>query len=163
MQPCASELDVGYLRGSGGPPTYQVIQTPAQEWNAATYRSVTASPAAPMSPLSRPGLRFREWEFEFGSRVWFSTGKIQQDLFDQSNTQLLSRLTYPGLTGASGELFGRVEHVNGWFVKGFLGAGVINGGQLFDEDFPGVANTYSNTVELAKQWRPRICNLRRGL
>ncbi len=141
----ASELDVGYLRGSGGPPNYQVIQTPAQEWNAATYRSVIGSPAAPVV-IVPPPVPISEWEFEFGSRVWFSTGKIQQDLFDQSNTQLLSRLTYPGLTGASGELFGRVEHVNGWFVKGFLGAGVINGGQLFDEDFPGVGETYSNTL-----------------
>ena len=46
----ASELDVGYLRGSGGPPAYQVIQTPAQEWNAAPYRPVMASPAAPVAP-----------------------------------------------------------------------------------------------------------------
>ncbi len=72
--------------------------------------------------------------------------KIQQDLFDQSNTQLLSRLTYPGLTGASGELFGRVEHVSGAFIRAFVGAGAINGGELFDEDFPGVGLAYSNTV-----------------
>ena len=46
----ASELDLGYLRGSGGPSTYEVIQTPAQEWNAAPYRPVMASPAAPVAP-----------------------------------------------------------------------------------------------------------------
>jgi len=46
----AAELDLGYLRGSGGPPTYQVIQAPAQEWNAAPYRPVMASPAAPVAP-----------------------------------------------------------------------------------------------------------------
>ncbi len=137
----AGELDV--LRGSESyGPTYSVIQTPTQEWSPTPYGAVVPGPTAPIAVVRPP---ISEWEFTFGSRVWFSTGKIQQDLFDASSTDLLSRLTYPGLNGVSGELFGRVENASGLFSRAFIGAGVINGGNLYDEDFP-VGLVYSNTV-----------------
>ena len=139
----AGELDV--LRGSESDgPTYSVIQTPTQEWSPVPYSAVVPGPTAPIAVVRPP---ISEWEFTFGSRVWFSTGKIQQDLFDASSTDLLSRLTYPGLNGVSGELFGRVENANGLFTKAFVGGGVITGGKLFDEDFPPSSTlTYSNTI-----------------
>jgi opacity protein-like surface antigen len=44
----AADIDTAYLRGSQLP--YAVIQTPAQELNAAPYRPVIATPAAPVAP-----------------------------------------------------------------------------------------------------------------
>ena len=67
----ASELDVGYLRGSAGPPTYQVIQTPAQEWNAATYRSVIGQPSGACRYCPASGS-----DFAVGVRIWVA-GLVQ--------------------------------------------------------------------------------------
>jgi len=44
-----------------------------------------------------------------------------------------------------GEIFGRVEHVTGVFVKGFVGGGKVNSGSLKDEDFPPFIVPYSST------------------
>ena len=48
---------------------------------------------------------------------------------------LISRLTYSDLQAHSGEVFGRAEHLSGFFIKGFVGGGAITGGGLRDEDF----------------------------
>ena len=50
----------------------------------------------------------------------------------------LSRLTYTNLQAHSGEAFGRLEHLSGFFIKGFAGGGAITGGGMQDEDFPPV-------------------------
>ena len=50
--------------------------------------------------------------------------------------RLASRLIWANLDTLSGETYGRVDHVSGWFVKGFLGAGGIYSGKFNDEDFP---------------------------
>jgi hypothetical protein len=44
-----------------------------------------------------------------------------------------------------GELFGRVDHWSGVFVKGNVGLGTITNGNLQDEDFPPVTVPYSST------------------
>jgi hypothetical protein len=62
---------------------------------------------------------------------------------------LAGRLIYGGLQGLSGEVFARVDHGSGIFVKGYLGAGEISNGHLHDEDFPGFNTTYSNTLSSA--------------
>ena len=54
----------------------------------------------------------------------------------------LSRLTYTNLQAHSGEAFGRLEHLSGFFIKGFAGGGAITGGNLQDEDFPPVTFPY---------------------
>ena len=41
----------------------------------------------------------------------------------------LSRLTYSNLQAHSGEVFGRAEHLSGFFIKGFAGGGAITGGE----------------------------------
>lgn len=92
------------------------------------------------------------WEFDVGSRIWLSSGTIgaPQPLID--GTRLASRLTYDGLNALSGETYARVDHVSGLFVKGFLGAGGILDGSLYDEDFPtgaGALRAYSNTLSSA--------------
>jgi outer membrane protease len=61
---------------------------------------------------------------------------------------LASRLIFGGLDAVSGEVFARLNHRSGFFVKGYLGAGKINNGHLNDEDFPA-GPTYSNTLSSA--------------
>ncbi|MCP1909469.1 MULTISPECIES: omptin family outer membrane protease [Bradyrhizobium] len=56
---------------------------------------------------------------------------------------LLSRLTYHGLDGLSGELFGRLESPWGVFLKSNIGLGQFNKGNMNDEDWGG---SYVNTV-----------------
>jgi hypothetical protein len=97
-----------------------------------------------------------QWTGEFGGRYWLGFGRNQLDLYDTTGSILLSRLTYTGLQSNAGEAFGRVDHISGFFVKGFAGGGAITTGNLQDEDFllppltiqtPGgpVTTTYSST------------------
>ena len=87
------------------------------------------------------------WESEVGGRYWFTSGKTQIDLygFAPSTTQV-SRLTYSQLHSHIGEIFGRVEHVTGVFVKGFVGLGNVNSGSLRDEDFPAVLRSHTQAL-----------------
>jgi opacity protein-like surface antigen len=85
------------------------------------------------------------WQTEFGGRYWYSTGKSQLDLFGPVQPFLLSRLTFSGLTGHSGELYGRLDHSLGFFFKGNVGLGRIVSGNLQDEDFPPLTSPYSST------------------
>ncbi len=99
------------------------------------------APVMPEMPL------FTGWEVETGARVGFTSGKIgaPQPLLNNPNI-LASRLQYNDLNGYTGEVFARVDHSSGVFVKGFLGAGGITSGKMNDEDFPA-AGAYSNTVQ----------------
>ena len=91
----------------------------------------------PPEPVFYPPPRYiQTWEGELGGRYWFSSGTTQLDLYGTAPSRfLVSRLTYDGLHAHAGEIFGRVEHVTGWFVKGYAGLGRINSGNLQDEDF----------------------------
>jgi opacity protein-like surface antigen len=93
---------------------------------------------------------FSGWEVEAGVRSWLSSGSVgaPQPLIDTPPTVLASRLTYSGLDAVSGEVFARLDHASGFFIKGFLGAGGITNGRLNDEDFPA-GPTYSNTFSSA--------------
>ena len=60
-----------------------------------------------------------------------------------------SRLTFGNLTGHSAELFFRVDHESGVFLKGFIGGGALASGKLNDEDFPAATGSaYSNTLSV---------------
>ncbi|WP_275191235.1 hypothetical protein [Bradyrhizobium sp. CSA112] len=48
---------------------------------------------------------------------------------------LISRLTYHGLDGLSGELFGRLDSPWGIFLKGNIGLGRFNKGNINNEDW----------------------------
>jgi opacity protein-like surface antigen len=91
-----------------------------------------------------------DWEVEVGTRTWVSSGTYgaPQPLIVTNPELLLSRLTFSNLNTLSGEVFGRVDHASGLFVKGYLGAGAIGSGKLNDEDFP-LIDVYSNTVSSA--------------
>ena len=94
-------------------------------------------------------------EIEIGGRTWYSSGRFQKDLGATANQPqqdlLVSRLTY-NTTAASGELFGRVDADNNFFIKGFIGAGNILSGKMNDEDWLIFDETvpYSNTVSNVK-------------
>jgi opacity protein-like surface antigen len=92
-------------------------------------------------------------EIEIGGRVWYSNGRFQKDLGGFNPTMpnpLVSRLAYQS-TGASGEVFGRVDTASNIFVKGFAGGGKLTSGNMHDEDWlfdDGIP--YSNTASTVK-------------
>jgi len=93
------------------------------------------------------------WSFEGGSRLWLSRGRFQWDYSAaryggvEDPSMLISRLTYHGLDGVSGELFGRVDSPWGVFVKSNLGIGGFNKGKDNDEDWlPHKGRSYQNTL-----------------
>jgi len=106
---------------------------------------------ASLLPLKAPPLKAQplvseDWQVEVGARLWFSSGREQEGLlFSPPPTAFVSNLNYTGMDAISGETFARVDHSSGFFVKGNLGAGGFNKGQLNDEDFPAV-HVYSNTL-----------------
>jgi hypothetical protein len=121
---------------------------------AISLMAITAASAAeyPLEPntYSRPLLRpqpIAQWESEIGGRYWYSSGRTQIDFFNVADapSAILSRLTYSNLQAHSGEVFGRAEHLSGFFIKGYGGGGVITGGNLQDEDFPPIRGGYSST------------------
>ena len=87
---------------------------------------------------------------ESGLRYWFSSAKNRYSYFaDPTPTMEVSRLSYVGLTGHSGEAFFRIDALDGplanVFLKGYLGGGRIAGGKLYDEDFSPFVDPYSKT------------------
>ena len=110
--------------------------------------SPMAFPIAVKPPPFAPLWNKSDWEFDVGTRTWWSGGVMGATNPLLSDTQnLKSRLIWADLDALSGETYGRVDHVSGWFVKGFLGAGGIYNGKLNDEDFPATpGSAYSNTV-----------------
>lgn len=89
------------------------------------------------------------WQHEIGVRLFYSSGVdgTPQPLLNQSNigNLLASRLIFSSLKAISEEVFTRIDHSSGIFVKGVLGAGSVIDGRLNDEDFPAL-DVYSNTL-----------------
>jgi len=113
------------------------------------YRFGAAATAATDEPAANGAGRSADapwvsgWAIEAGARYWYSWGKSQNQNANAS-PNLLSRLTYEGVTGQSGELFARVDTPVDIFVKGFLGGGGLANGKMYDEDW-GLASTLSST------------------
>jgi hypothetical protein len=141
----ADDLGGAVLRGSSG------FEVPAR--GAPVYAADAPGPYYPLDtdipvepPLARPDVPdAHEIRVEVGARFWYSTGSFAKNLYDDPrfSNNLNSRLTYSALSGRSYELFGRVEHASGFFLKGFVGLGSINAGTLVDEDF---ITPYSSTL-----------------
>lgn len=97
---------------------------------------------------------FDNWQQEIGARFFVSSGTVgaPQPLLNTNTINngniLVSRLTFSSLTSISEEMFARIDHKSGLFVKGYLGAGSILNGHLNDEDFPALY-AYSNTLSNA--------------
>ncbi len=98
------------------------------------------APLYPIKPMvSASPIAFADrWSLESGTRLWLSRGRYQ---WDSGSHDLISRLTYHGLDGISGELFERVDSPWGIFLKGNIGFGRFNNGDMNDEDW-GLADTY---------------------
>jgi opacity protein-like surface antigen/outer membrane protease len=98
--------------------------------------------------VSAPPIAFtRGWSLESGTRFWLSRGRFQ---WDHGGDDLVSRLTYHKLDGISSELFERVDSPWGIFLKGNIGLGHFNNGQMNDEDWGMISRgnpiAYSNTT-----------------
>ncbi|SJZ72123.1 Opacity protein [Enhydrobacter aerosaccus] len=85
------------------------------------------------------------WEAEVGLRYWYSSGNFQTTNSESNtpNSPAGSNLSYNGMTGHTGELFGRVDAPFNGFVKGYVGGGGITGGTMYDEDW-GLGKALSN-------------------
>ncbi|WP_429034288.1 outer membrane beta-barrel protein, partial [Bradyrhizobium sp. I1.14.4] len=104
------------------------------------------APLHAKEPSSVPPIAYTAgWSVEGGSRLWLSRGRFQWDHGIDSSI-LISRLTYHGLDGLSGELFGRVDSPWGIFLKGNIGLGRFNKGNMNDEDWIFEHLAYVNTV-----------------
>ncbi|WOH63680.1 outer membrane beta-barrel protein [Bradyrhizobium sp. BWA-3-5] len=102
---------------------------------------------AKAAPFAYP----RDWSLEGGSRLWLSRGKFQWDYIIApvmpGDTGIPnSRLTYHGLDGISGELFGRLDSPWGIFLKSNIGIGRFDKGKMNDEDSSNGGEAYSNTI-----------------
>ncbi len=111
---------------------YHWDQDPRIAWADAPVFGMTAMP-----PKARPApTLFTGWEVDAGARYWYSSG------WEKNTTgtgALTSQLVYGNLTGQSGEFFARIDTPSRLFVKGFLGAGGLNGGTNTDEDWGSAA------------------------
>ena len=94
-----------------------------------------STPRWPELPSER---RPSDFSFEVGARYWYSWGNIS---FAFSNGSPFfgsptSTLDWHDLNAHSGEAFARIDHKpTGLFVKGLIGLGTINTGQIEDRDF----------------------------
>ena len=136
----AAELDKAYLRGSRA---YEA--TPSYQIGPALPSDEYASRGAVMAPVpaAAPG-----YTFDFGARYWYSSGRLAKDLYDDPRftTDIVSRLTYDGVTAHSFEAFGKIALPNNLFVKGYAGIAGLSKGSLNDEDFLPLTIPPSSTM-----------------
>lgn len=99
-------------------------------------------PGATSSGTSASG----NFTYAFGTRNFMSWGRTQKRLFDSTGATMVSQLTYSGAASNSEELFGKIEHRSGIFLKGYAGLGSVFSGALKDEDFPPLTTPYSATT-----------------
>jgi opacity protein-like surface antigen len=107
---------------------------PAKDTSSANAPAAAASESG--EPPFVPG-----WEFDAGTRFWYSSGRYQNQ--NGTPNQLVSRLTYRDVIGQSGELFARADAPFGVFVKGFVGGGGLGRGKMYDEDW-GLASALAS-------------------
>lgn len=137
----AGELNSAVLRGSRAyesAPAYQIApMSPTGEYAPPPSMAVMA--AAPT---------VAGYSFEAGARYWYSTGKLAKDLYDDPrfSTDMVSRLTYEGLSAHSFEAFGKISLPSNIFIKGYAGLAGLKKGTLNDEDFPPLTVPYSSTM-----------------
>ncbi|MHB0773362.1 outer membrane beta-barrel protein [Bradyrhizobium sp. 1.29L] len=139
-----SSLSSDYHLGKVGL-NYHFGVDPRAEWADAPLHAATTTAEA------KPVLSTGDWSLEGGSRVWLSRGAFQWDYtipprFPGDESVPSSRLTYQGLDGVSGELFGRLDSPFGIFLKGNIGLGRFNKGKMNDEDSSISSWAYSNTL-----------------
>ncbi|MGY4158092.1 opacity protein-like surface antigen [Bradyrhizobium sp. USDA 4461] len=142
LPPNTTNLSSNYHIGKIGLNYHFDADPKATAWANAPLYAKSASSVPPIPYASG-------WSFEGGSRLWLSRGRFQWDHsgvpygWPLEPSILISRLTYHGLDGLSGELFGRLDSPWGVFLKSNIGTGRFNKGNMNDEDWGGA---YVNTV-----------------
>ena len=116
-QAASAELDKAYLRGSRAyeaTPSYQIAPIMPSDEYAPPSRGAVMAPV----PAAVPA-----YAFEVGARYWYSSGRLAKDLSDDPRftADIVSRLTYDGLTAHSLEVFGKIALPNNLFFKGYAG------------------------------------------
>ena len=144
----ANGIDRAPLRGSSvyEAPSYPVDVVPgAYRQPIVVEPDPLAQPIAVGPPVPAASLPFR---FEVGGRYWFSFGNLTKRLYDfaESSPEMVSRLTYKGLSAHSAELFARADHPTGLLIKGYVGLTGMQKGFLNDEDFTPFIDPYSSTM-----------------
>lgn len=131
-----------------GPPP-QSIPSPTPDLTTGSVES----PVAKRWPVTKAAqtIVVPAFEGEFGLRYWMNFGQTAKNLYNIPGTAMVSRLTYDGLVGHAVEAFGRVDHTSGFYLKGYVGIGIVNRGQLNDEDFPPVIAPYSSTLSQQRE------------
>lgn len=112
----------------------------------------TPSPVAPSPVANRwhdfkavPVIVVPSFQGELGLRYWMNFGETEKNLYNARGNAMVSRLTYDGLQGHAIEAYGRVDHTSGFYMKGYAGIGIVNRGNLNDEDFQPFITPYSST------------------
>jgi hypothetical protein len=95
--------------------------------------------------------------FEGGARYWYSSGKINFGFYngDPLFGDPTSTLDWTGLTAHTGELFARVTHDTGFYLKGTIGGGDIGSGKIVDRDFFAGPIKFSDTTSLVRDGNVR--------
>ena len=106
----------------------------------ANYEFGGDSPAVIVPDPSPPQI-----QVTVGARAGMSISQNRMNLYDQTGSELVSRLTYHNTQATIGEVFGRLDDNSGVFAKGFVGIGRLSDGTLQDEDFPPGIDPYSST------------------
>ena len=112
------------LRGSRAyeaTPSYQIAPVMPSDEYAPPSRGAVMAPV----PAAVPG-----YAFEFGARYWYSSGRLAKDLYDDPrfSTDIVSRLTYDGLTANAFEVFGKIALPSNLFIKGYAGISGLSKG-----------------------------------
>jgi opacity protein-like surface antigen len=116
--------------------------------------SFTYAKSSDKTPLPQQlQLSTSPWYLDTGIRYWLGDSKFAWNLYNIAGDELVSRITYQGVTTNSAEGFWRLQHQNGIFFKGYVGAGSNLNGESIDEDFLPSTTPYSRTVSEQKQGR----------
>ena len=139
------------------------------------YRGGAPMPASAYADTGYPWRsRNRRWSRRFGTNPignsMSGTRRLLERRVDGATNplsfdaqHLKSRLIWADLDARSGETYGRVDHVSGWFVKGFLGAGGILQWKIERRGFPGHPRVRVFQYVFVQYRKPRLCHDRSRL
>lgn len=106
--------------------------------STARWPVLPPEPALPPEVVLLPAEPLSPFEFEVGTRYWYSMGSIGFAFNNGSPFfgNPTSTLDWRGMTAHSGEVFARVDHrPTGLFVKGVVGTGATRSGHIDDADY----------------------------
>ena len=137
------------------PTTVSLLSTSLRLALALATSVLTAAPARAAdwayNPFDRPAPTYTA---DVGLRFWYGRTTTAKNLYDNTGTFLVSRLTYGDLSIYAAEAYVRFDLDRRWFLKGYAGGGGFRQGSLKDEDFPPVVVPYSATLSVQQDSAP---------